>query len=57
MTIDYALNTVTKQTIKTGLRLDPLQKITAAHMLQKGEKTRVYVTVAGLNRKTNQYQY
>ncbi len=57
MTLDYALNTVTKQTIKTGLRLDPLQKITAAHMLQKGEKTRVSITIHGLNRKTNQYQY
>lgn len=56
MTLDYALNTVTKQTIKTGLRLDPLQKITAAHMLQKGEKTRVLVTVAGLSRtKSQQY--
>jgi len=57
MTIDYALDAVKRQARNTGLRLTPLQTITAAHMLQKGERTRVYVTVAGLNRKTNQYQY
>ena len=57
MTIDYALDAVNRQATKTGLRLTPLQTITAAQMLQTGKKTRVLVTVAGLNRKTNQYQY
>jgi len=56
MTFDYALNTVKRQAQRTGLQLTPLQTITAAHMLQKGEKTRVLVTVAGLSRtKSSQY--
>ena len=57
MTFDYALNKVKRQAQRTGLQLDPLQTITAAQMLQKGEKTRVSITIHGLNRKTNQYQY
>ena len=57
MTFDYALEAVKRQATKTGLQLTPLQTITAAHMLQKGERTHVSVTIHGLNRKTNQYQY
>ena len=57
MTFDYALDAVKRQATKTGLQLDPLQTITAAQMLQTGKKTSVSITIPGINRKTNQYQY